>query len=175
MGCTTSDAVHPLVELLSMLAANQHAHYRGSVPDSTACQTEALDRWRQADFVYPVCTCLPFWGSANAHKWNGCVAQIMSWAAHRTTTRRGPSLFPDGSAGREYADAVWKAFHRLQLEIIRASNDQSIFAWDCNVRTSSTNILASDPSFFEDCGRMELMGHELDSVGDRLGTFSNGI
>jgi len=51
-----------------------------------------------------------------------------------------------------------KAFHRLQLEIIRASNDQSIFAWDWNGRTGS--ILADDPSCFRSCGRMELMGHD---------------
>jgi len=99
----------------------------------------------------------------------------------------GPSLFADGSAGREHANHLYgegkKSFHRLQLEIIRASNDQSIFAWNWNVRTGS--ILADDPSCFQYCGRMELMGHdefiqyikedvpeeELDSVEDRLGTF----
>ena len=78
-----------------------------------------------------------------------------------------------------------KAFHRLQLEIIRASNDQSIFAWDPSMEKEQPgSILADDPSDFEDCGRMELMGHdefiefikedvreELDSVEDRLGTF----
>ena len=62
-----------------------------------------------------------------------CVAQIISWAADRTTTRvedraysllgllnvNMPMLYGEGR----------KAFHRLQLEIIRASNDQSIFAW----------------------------------------------
>ena len=52
-----------------------------------------------------------------------------------------------------------KAFHRLQLEIIRTSNDQSIFAsWGWHeeiVRTGG--ILADDPSFFGDCSSMELM------------------
>ena len=43
-----------------------------------------------------------------------------------------------------------KAFHRLQLEIIRASNDQSIFTWLDPKQTGS--ILANDPSFFEGCG-----------------------
>ena len=53
-----------------------------------------------------------------------------------------------------------KAFHRLQLEIIRSSNDQSIFAWGhtSNVRIGS--ILADDPSFFRDCFNMSLMGHD---------------
>ena len=81
-----------------------------------------------------------------------------------------------------------KAFHRLQLEIIRTSNDESIFAWSCNgmeLRTGS--ILADDPSFFRGCDGMELMNRdqfieslrgdgfrerELPSVeDDRFGTF----
>ena len=72
-----------------------------------------------------------------------------------------------------------KAFHRLQLEIIRASNDQSIFAWYKDTM-QPTSILADDPSRFQSCGRMELMDHgefiqflkkevpkdELDSIED---------
>ncbi|KIM68400.1 hypothetical protein SCLCIDRAFT_105698, partial [Scleroderma citrinum Foug A] len=62
-----------------------------------------------------------------------CVAQIMSWAADRTTTRvedRAYSLMGllDVNMPMLYGEGK-KAFHRLQLEIIRASNDQSIFAW----------------------------------------------
>ena len=85
-----------------------------------------------------------------------CVAQIMSWAANRTTMRvedRAYSLM--GLLGVNmpvlYGEGA-KAFHRLQLEVIRCSNDQSIFAWGWNkgnVRTGS--ILADDPSFFGDC------------------------
>ena len=93
-----------------------------------------------------------------------CVAQIMSWAANRTTTRvedrayslmgllnvNMPMLYGEGK----------KAFHRLQLEIIRSTNDQSIFAWGhaSNVRIGS--ILADDPSFFGDCSNMWLMDHD---------------
>ncbi|KAI6135427.1 heterokaryon incompatibility protein-domain-containing protein, partial [Pisolithus croceorrhizus] len=61
------------------------------------------------------------------------VAQIMSWAANRKTTRMEdrayslmglfgvnmPMLYGEGK----------KAFQRLQLEIIRTSTDHSIFAW----------------------------------------------
>ena len=62
-----------------------------------------------------------------------CVAQIISWAADRTTTRvedRAYSLLGllDINMPMLYGEGR-KAFHRLQLEIIRASNDQSIFAW----------------------------------------------
>ena len=119
-----------------------------------------------------------------------CVAQIISWAAHRTTTRvedRAYSLMGllDVNMPMLYGEGK-KAFHRLQLEIIRASNDQSIFAWDWKGENEQPgSILAGDPSFFEDCGRMELMGYdefiqcmkedvpeeELDSLEDRLGAF----
>jgi len=120
-----------------------------------------------------------------------CVAQIMSWAASRTTTRvedRAYSLM--GLLGVNmpmlYGEGK-KAFHRLQLEIIRTSNDHSIFAWSCDgegVRTG--NILADDPSVFRCCSEMELMNPdefieffsedmpdgELPSTeDDRLGTF----
>ena len=118
-----------------------------------------------------------------------CVAQIISWAADRTTTRvedRAYSLMGllDVNMPMLYGEGK-KAFHRLQLEIIRASNDQSIFAWHPSIIKQSGSILADDPSFFRRCGRMELMGHdeiiqflkknapeeELDSIEDRLGTF----
>ena len=121
-----------------------------------------------------------------------CVAQIMSWAANRTTTRvedRAYSLM--GLLGVNmpmlYGEGK-KAFHRLQLEIIRTSNDQSIFAWSCDgegVRTG--NILADDPSVFRCCSAMELMdpdefikslpsclipdGELPSTEDDRLGTF----
>ncbi|KIM52916.1 hypothetical protein SCLCIDRAFT_478751 [Scleroderma citrinum Foug A] len=102
-----------------------------------------------------------------------CVAQIMSWATHRKTTRvedRAYSLMGllDVNMPMLYGEGK-KAFHRLQLEIIRASNDQSIFAWG---------------GWRGRCGEMELMGHdefiqhiktdvpkeELD-LEDRLGAF----
>ncbi|KAI6041060.1 heterokaryon incompatibility protein-domain-containing protein [Pisolithus marmoratus] len=85
------------------------------------------------------------------------VAQIISWAARRTTTREEdraysllgllgvhmPMLYGEGK----------NAFRRLQLEIIRTSNDQSIFAWGFRTRQSgwSSSVLADDPSCFVDC------------------------
>ena len=86
-----------------------------------------------------------------------CVAQIMSWAANRTVTRvedRAYSLMGllDVNMPMLYGEGK-KAFHRLQLEIIRTSNDQSIFAWGCNgIEVRSGSILADDPSFFWSCG-----------------------
>ncbi|KIM65460.1 hypothetical protein SCLCIDRAFT_1212178 [Scleroderma citrinum Foug A] len=94
-----------------------------------------------------------------------CVAQIMAWAADRTTTRvedRAYSLMGllDVNMPMLYGEGK-KAFHRLQLEIIRTSNDQSIFAWSCNTENVQTgSILADSPSFFRDCSSMELMDHD---------------
>ena len=119
-----------------------------------------------------------------------CVAQIMSWAANRKTTRvedKAYSLMSllDVNMPMTYGEGK-KAFHRLQLEIIRASNDQSIFAW-CPRRKKEqpSSILADDPSDFRYCSEMQLMGHnefigyigkdvpeeELHSIDDRLGAF----
>ena len=91
-----------------------------------------------------------------------CVAQIISWAANRTTTRvedRAYSLMGllDVNMPMLYGEGK-KAFHRLQLEIIRSSDDQSIFAWGCGVRIGS--IFADDPGAFEDCDGMRLMNHD---------------
>jgi len=118
-----------------------------------------------------------------------CVAQIMSWAANHTMTRvedRAYSLMGllEVNMPMLYGEGK-KVFHCLQLEIIRASNDQSIFAWSCTNDKWTGNILADDPSFFKRCGRMELMGHdeyieylkedltkeELELIEDHLGTF----
>ena len=91
-----------------------------------------------------------------------CVAQIISWASERTTTRvedRAYSLMGllDVNMPMLYGEGQ-KAFHRLQLEIIRSSNDQSIFAWDWGSEWTG-NILADDPRSFDICSQMELMDH----------------
>ena len=94
-----------------------------------------------------------------------CVAQIISWAAKRTTTRVEDKAYSlmgllDVNMPMLYGEGK-KAFHRLQLEIIRSSNDQSIFAWgflSSSVRIGS--ILANDPSDFEGCSNMIPMNHD---------------
>ena len=91
-----------------------------------------------------------------------CVATKMSWVSRRATSRiedmaycmlglfdvNMPLLYGEGQ----------KAFMRLQLEIIKKSDDESIFAW-----TFSTpfpfiylGILASKPRNFADSGDIEV-------------------
>ncbi|KAL4078706.1 heterokaryon incompatibility protein-domain-containing protein [Scleroderma yunnanense] len=120
-----------------------------------------------------------------------CFAQIMSWATNRRTTRvedkayslmgllgiNMPLLYGEGK----------KAFHRLQLEFMRMSTDQSVFAWGFNGRHGrSGSILADDPTFFQDCNEVELIDRDefiqdleteylleenLRSTEDRFGVF----
>jgi hypothetical protein len=96
-----------------------------------------------------------------------CVAQKMSWAAKRETTRvedvaycllglfnvNMPPLYGEGE----------KAFVRLQLEILRTSDDESIFAWNLDrfypestvLRgLPSSGLLAASPKHFMDSGRV---------------------
>ncbi|KAI6151667.1 heterokaryon incompatibility protein-domain-containing protein [Pisolithus tinctorius] len=84
------------------------------------------------------------------------VAQIMSWAADRKTTRdedRAYSLM--GLVGINmpmlYGEGE-KAFLRFQHEIMRKSNDQTIFAWNPTSETpEASGVLADKPSHFRDC------------------------
>jgi len=100
-----------------------------------------------------------------------CVAQIMSWAADRTTTRVEDKAYSlmgllDVNMPMLYGEGK-KAFRRLQLEIMRTSDDQSIFAWGCNgMEVRAASILADDPSFFRHCDGMELMDRDefIDSL-----------
>ncbi|KAI2629335.1 HET-domain-containing protein [Hypomontagnella submonticulosa] len=90
------------------------------------------------------------------HKYS--IAQRMSWAADRETTRpediaycllgifgiHMPLLYGEGP----------KAFERLQREIIEVSADQSILAWDLQDSSEHplTSALAPSPAEFRFCG-----------------------
>jgi hypothetical protein len=50
-----------------------------------------------------------------------------------------------------------KAFHRLQLELLRTSNDHSIFAWRLEPATDyifSSRVLADSPAMFKNSGEI---------------------
>ncbi|KAI1152549.1 heterokaryon incompatibility protein-domain-containing protein [Nemania diffusa] len=85
------------------------------------------------------------------------IAQRMSWAAHRSTTREEdiaysllgifginmPLLYGEGS----------KAFRRLQEEIIKASDDHSILTFDPT--PSQDSLLADHPRLFRNLGNLQ--------------------
>lgn len=85
---------------------------------------------------------------------SACVATKMSWVSKRATSRvedmaycmlglfsvNMPLLYGEGK----------KAFIRLQLEIIRKTDDESIFAWTS--QPVSSGMLASQPGYFANSG-----------------------
>ena len=89
------------------------------------------------------------------------VAERMSWAAHRQSTRiedtaycllgifdiHMPLLYGEGE----------KAFIRLQEEILKTTDDYSLFAWRAKESQQSTyrGLLARSPSEFESCRSIE--------------------
>ena len=87
------------------------------------------------------------------------IAERMSWASRRTTTRvediaycllgifavNMPLLYGEGE----------RAFLRLQEEIIKQTDDHSIFAWPMPSLVSGTGLLAISPAAFASCGSVQ--------------------
>lgn len=100
-----------------------------------------------------------------------CVAQKMSWASKRKTTRvedmaycllglfnvNMPPLYGEGE----------KAFTRLQLEVLKTTDDESIFAW--NLDTTNSGLLAASPKYFTHSGQVRPLNRK-----DRKSNFFRG-
>ncbi|KAK5167078.1 uncharacterized protein LTR77_007808 [Saxophila tyrrhenica] len=109
------------------------------------------------------------------------IAQRMSWAAKRETTRiedaaysllglfniNIPFLYGEGR----------RAFPRLQEEIVRTSADQSIFAWDVGEDSSSdprpyTSLFANSiVRFGRDARNIDYLDHKYEHPQEVWGTF----
>ncbi|ETI21632.1 hypothetical protein G647_07979 [Cladophialophora carrionii CBS 160.54] len=81
------------------------------------------------------------------------IAQRMSWASRRKSTRREDIAYSllgifDVNMPMLYGEGM-KAFVRLQEEIIKRSDDQSIFAWEAS--TEQPQLLAESPWAFRNC------------------------
>jgi hypothetical protein len=86
------------------------------------------------------------------------IAERMSWASARNTTRPEdiaycllgifnismPLLYGEGK----------RAFQRLQEEIMKQSDDQSIFAWSALASGRNDGLLAQSPAVFQGCGNI---------------------
>ncbi|KAF4452330.1 Vegetative incompatibility HET-E-1 [Fusarium albosuccineum] len=115
--------------------------------------------------------------------WYACVAKRFSWAAKRKNTRdediaycllgifniNMPMLYGEG----------FKAFVRLQEEIIRTTNDLSIFAWtrhnsSTNDQTPYQNFLAEGPQDFASCSNLRLATDPLLN-GNGMSITNKGI
>ncbi|KAF5361612.1 hypothetical protein D9758_007357 [Tetrapyrgos nigripes] len=96
------------------------------------------------------------------------IAARMSWAAKRQTTRSEDIAYClmgifSVNMPTLYGEGAQRAFMRLQEEIIKYSDDQSIFAWRMQTRPSASqefdisdgrSLFASSPAEFIDSGKL---------------------
>jgi hypothetical protein len=93
---------------------------------------------------------------------NFSVAEKMSWASKRETTRGEDEAYSlMGLFGVNmpplYGEGQRRAFRRLQVEIMQTSHDHTLFAWD---RESATgDMLAPSVKGFENGGSIRRMDH----------------
>ena len=106
-----------------------------------------------------------------ANPQSASLAERMSWAANRKTTRiedlayslmgifnvNMPLLYGEGK----------RAFYRLQEEIMKVSDDHSLFAWK-GLASSFNSLLASSPAAFSTCSKII----PLDSYNALSGPFT---
>lgn len=87
-----------------------------------------------------------------------CVAQKMSWAAKRQTSRVEDVAYCLMGIFEVNMPLIYgeedRAFLRLQEEIIKKDDDHSIFVWDMEADEGS-GLLAPCPARFAGCGRIE--------------------
>jgi hypothetical protein len=90
------------------------------------------------------------------------ISMRMSWAADRRATRAEDIAYSllglfDVNMPLLYGEGKLKAFRRLQEEIMKISEDETLFAWESvNVSTdsSSAGVLAQDPKDFWEARHM---------------------
>ena len=86
------------------------------------------------------------------------IATRMSWASSRETSREEDlaycllGLF-DVNMPLLYGEGGRKAFHRLQTEIMKVSDDETLFAWTSDQHASG--LLASHPKYFVNSGNID--------------------
>ncbi|KAI1452870.1 HET-domain-containing protein [Annulohypoxylon moriforme] len=120
------------------------------------------------------------------------IAQRMSWAADRQTSRLEDIAYCllgifDINIPLLYGEGL-KAFSRLQQEIIKVSDDQSILAWDLPPSNAHPSIsaLAHSPTWFRFCGSIvtsdesQWSAHSITNLGismklDLIKPLTSGI
>ncbi|KAL8637370.1 MAG: hypothetical protein Q9226_009130 [Calogaya cf. arnoldii] len=93
------------------------------------------------------------------------IAQRMSWASRRKTTRAEDIAYCllgifDVNMPMLYGEGM-KAFMRLQEEIIKQSDDHTIFAWPIDDREQA-GLLADSPSAFANCRNVRVVPSRKD-------------
>ncbi|KAF5372196.1 hypothetical protein D9758_004918 [Tetrapyrgos nigripes] len=110
------------------------------------------------------------------------VAQRMSWAAFRETTRPEDQAYCllgvfGVSMSPIYGEGGVKAFMRLQQEIIRISDDRSIFAWAAAPagKAETRGLLARSPYEFRMSGDVQASNVELIGNQSSYSFNNNGL
>lgn len=85
------------------------------------------------------------------------VAKRMSWVSRRQTSREEDMAYCllglfDVNMPLIYGEGAKKAFQRLQIEIMRNNDDESLFAWTSSQELSG--MLAASPSLFAHSGNI---------------------
>ena len=97
------------------------------------------------------------WMTASTPSAHASVAKIMSWASRRKTSREEDMAYCllglfDVNMSLLYGEGAERAFYRLQLEIMKNMDDESLFAWTSDRKISG--ILAASPSCFAHSGNI---------------------
>lgn len=109
------------------------------------------------------------------------IAQRMSWASRRTTTKEEDIAYCllgifDVNMPLLYGEGP-KAFQRLQEEIMKRFDDQSILAWGFNLKDSTvwsvSTALARSPQDFYNCGGIASRGAA--APGDGFSMSQRGL
>ncbi|KAK7446258.1 hypothetical protein VKT23_014463 [Stygiomarasmius scandens] len=109
------------------------------------------------------------------------IAQKMSWAAYRQTTRPEDQAYClmgifNVNMPPIYGEGGVAAFMRLQQEIIKVSDDRSIFAWTSKSEDDSKvrGLLARSPEEFRASGGVRMADLEESSIGAKSSfSFAN--
>ncbi|KAL1632818.1 hypothetical protein SLS56_003308 [Neofusicoccum ribis] len=93
------------------------------------------------------------------------IARRMSWAATRQSTRIEDMAYSLMGIFNVNMPVIYgegrEAFTRLQLEIIRTSNDHTIFAWELPHVGGDGGMLASSPAYFKRGARLERIPYHV--------------
>ena len=87
------------------------------------------------------------------------ISMRMSWAAGRQARRSEDIAYSllglfDVNMPLLYGEGKVKAFRRLQEEIMKSSEDETLFAWESAHSSTSLDVLANDPDDFSEASQL---------------------
>ncbi|KAF5340107.1 hypothetical protein D9758_013151 [Tetrapyrgos nigripes] len=137
-------------------------------------------RWGLRDVISAI-TSIPMQVFEGRHIEEYSIAQRMSWAASRQTTRPEDEAYClmgifSVSMPPIYGEGGPKAFMRLQQEIIKISDDRSIFAWASPTHSDEARgLLARSPHEFLASGDVEASDSGTIGLKSSFSFGNNGL